>query len=155
VEVVPTGSDFTMIIDYAHTPDALEKVLQALRAVTQGRLVALFGCGGDRDGTKRPIMGRIAAENADFSIVTSDNPRTEDPETIISQIVAGMPSDAPKTVIVDRPTAIAWAIDHHQPGDVILLAGKGHETYQDIGGAKHHMDEREIVAQHLHRDGRV
>jgi UDP-N-acetylmuramoyl-L-alanyl-D-glutamate--2,6-diaminopimelate ligase len=153
VEVVPTGRDFTMIIDYAHTPDALEKVLQALRAVTQGRLVALFGCGGDRDGTKRPIMGRIAAENADFTIVTSDNPRTEDPETIIAQIVAGMPSEVPKEVITDRPTAIAWAMDHHQPGDVILLAGKGHETYQDVGGTKHHMDEREIVAAHLQKMG--
>jgi UDP-N-acetylmuramoyl-L-alanyl-D-glutamate--2,6-diaminopimelate ligase len=153
VEVVPTGRDFTMIIDYAHTPDALEKVLQALRAVTDGRLVALFGCGGDRDGTKRPIMGRIAAENADFTVVTSDNPRTEDPEAIIAQIVAGMPAEAPKEVITDRPTAIAWAMDHHQPGDVILLAGKGHETYQDIGGAKHHMDEREIVAAHLQEMG--
>jgi UDP-N-acetylmuramoyl-L-alanyl-D-glutamate--2,6-diaminopimelate ligase len=149
MEVVPTGTDFTILIDYAHTPDALEKVLQAVRAVTDHRVVALFGCGGDRDGTKRPIMGRIAAENADFTIVTSDNPRTEDPAAIIRQIVAGMPADAPKEVILDRPTAIGWAIAHHQPGDVIVLAGKGHETYQDVGGQKHHMDEREIVAAYL------
>ena len=149
VEVVPTPKDFTIVIDYAHTPDALEKVLQAMRAVTEGRLVALFGCGGDRDGTKRPIMGRIAAENADFTVVTSDNPRTEDPEAIISDILAGIPEDAPKAVIPDRREAIAWVIDHHEPGDIIVLAGKGHETYQEVNGVKNHMDEREIVAMHL------
>lgn len=154
VEVVPTGSDFTVVIDYAHTPDALEKVLQSMRAVTDGRLVALFGCGGDRDRGKRPIMGRAAAENADFSIVTSDNPRTEDPEAIIADILEGMPPDAPKAVIPDRREAIAWAIDHHRPGDVIVLAGKGHETYQEVNGAKNHMDEREIVAEHLRRSER-
>ena len=149
VEVVPTPEDYTIVIDYAHTPDALEKVLQSMRAVAGGRLVALFGCGGDRDAKKRPIMGRIAAENADFTVVTSDNPRTEDPEAIIADILAGIPADAPKTVITDRRAAIAWAIDHHLPGDVIVLAGKGHETYQEINGVKHHMDEREIVAEHL------
>ena len=149
VEVVPTPEDFTVVIDYAHTPDALEKVLQTMRAVTDGRLVALFGCGGDRDGTKRPIMGRIAAENADFTVVTSDNPRTERPDAIIADILAGIPEDAPKAVIPDRREAIAWAIDHHEPGDVIVLAGKGHETYQEINGVKNHMDEREIVAGRL------
>ena len=149
VEVVPTPADYTIVIDYAHTPDALEKVLQAMRAVTGGRLVALFGCGGDRDGTKRPIMGRIAAENADFTIVTSDNPRTEQPDAIIADITAGIPEGTPMIVIPDRREAIAWAMDHHRTGDVIVLAGKGHETYQEIGGVKHHMDEREIVAEHL------
>ena len=148
-EVVPTPEDYTIVIDYAHTPDALEKILQTMKAVTGGRVVAVFGCGGDRDGTKRPIMGRIAAENADFTVVTSDNPRTEDPDAIIAAIVAGMPADAPKIVLPDRRAAIAWAIDHHEPGDVIVLAGKGHETYQDVDGVKHHMDEREIVAEHL------
>jgi len=120
-----------------------------MKAVARGRVVAVFGCGGDRDGTKRPIMGRIAAENADCTVVTSDNPRTEDPNAIIADIVKGIPAGAPMTVIPDRREAIAWAIDHHEPGDVIVLAGKGHETYQEINGVKHHMDEREIVAGHL------
>ena len=147
VEVVPTDGDYTILIDYAHTPDALENVLRSMRAVTRGRLVALFGCGGDRDRTKRPIMGRIAAENADFVVVTSDNPRTEDPEAIIADILAGMEgSETPREVICSRPEAIEWAIEHHEPGDVIVLAGKGHEDYQIVGREKHHMDEREIVA---------
>ena len=149
VEVVPTPEEFTIVIDYAHTPDALEKVLKTMKAVTPGRVVAVFGCGGDRDSTKRPIMGRVAAENADFSVITSDNPRTEEPEAIIGDILAGMPPDAPKMVIPDRREAIAWAMDHHEPGDVIVLAGKGHETYQEVNGVKNHMDEREIVAAHL------
>ncbi len=152
VEVVPTDGDYTILIDYAHTPDALENVLTSMRAVTNGRLVALFGCGGDRDRTKRPLMGRIAAECADFVVVTSDNPRTEEPEAIIQEILAGMEhTSTPRQVIVNRPEAIAWAIEHHQPGDVIVLAGKGHEDYQIIGKTKIHMDEREIVAEILKR----
>lgn len=150
VEVVPTPEDFTILIDYAHTPDALENVLRSMREVTSGRLVALFGCGGDRDKTKRPIMGDIGTSLADFSIITSDNPRTEVPSAIIADIVAGI--KVPKNrfkVIEDRPAAIRWAIDNHQPGDVIILAGKGHEDYQIVGREKHHMDEREIVAEHL------
>ena len=147
VEVVPTDGDYTILIDYAHTPDALENVLKSMRRVAKGRLVALFGCGGDRDRTKRPIMGRIAAENADFVVVTSDNPRTEQPEAIIADIVAGMEgTSTPREVITGRPEAIEWAITNHQPGDVIVLAGKGHEDYQIVGHEKHHMDEREIVA---------
>ena len=150
VEVVPTGRDFSVLIDYAHTPDALENVLVTLRDVTRGRLIVLFGCGGDRDALKRPIMGRIAAENADLCVVTSDNPRTEDPQAIIDDILAGMKnSRTPTKVIVDRPKAIAWAIDNARPGDVILLAGKGHEDYQEVNHVKHHMDEREIVADCL------
>ncbi len=149
VEVVPTPEDYTVVIDYAHTPDALEKVLKTMKAVAKGRVVAVFGCGGDRDATKRPIMGRIAAENADFTVVTSDNPRSEQPEAIIADIVAGMPEDAPKQVICDRREAIFWALAHHEPEDVIVLAGKGHETYQEIRGVKNHMDEREIVADYL------
>ena len=151
VEVVPTGGDFTIVIDYAHTPDALEKVLQTMREVSPGRLVALFGCGGDRDHGKRPIMGATAARIADFCVVTSDNPRSEDPEAIIEDILKGMPPETPMKVICDRPSAIRWAIDHHLPGDVIVLAGKGHETYQEVCGEKRHMDEREIVAEHLQR----
>lgn len=150
VEVVPTDGDYTILIDYAHTPDALENVLKSMRTVTTGRLVALFGCGGDRDRTKRPIMGKIASELADFVIVTSDNPRTEEPATIIEEILQGMErSSTPKRVITDRIQAIEWAIEHHEPGDVIILAGKGHEDYQIIGKTKIHMDEREIVADIL------
>ena len=152
VEVVPTDGDYTILIDYAHTPDALENILRSMREVTSGRLVALFGCGGDRDRTKRPIMGKIAADNADFVIVTSDNPRTEDPEAIIADIAAGLKGTHTRfKIIPDRREAIAWAIDNHKSGDVIVLAGKGHETYQIIGKTKYHMDEREIVAEHLTR----
>ncbi len=150
MEVVPTDDDYTILIDYAHTPDALENVLRALRETTNGRLVALFGCGGDRDRTKRPIMGKLATELADFTIITSDNPRTEEPLKIIEDILEGV--SCPKSryrVIPDRREAIAWAIDNHKSGDVIVLAGKGHEDYQIVGRTKYHMDEREIVAAHL------
>lgn len=150
LEIVPTGRDFSVVIDYSHKPDALEKVLKTLKPVTRGRLIALFGCGGDRDKLKRPIMGRIAADNADLVVVTSDNPRTEDPDEIIREIVAGMKDKrTPTKVICDRSEAIAWAIDNAAPGDVLLLAGKGHEDYQVVGHEKHHMDEREIVSDCL------
>ena len=150
LEIVPTGRDFSVVIDYSHKPDALEKVLKTLKPVTRGRLIALFGCGGDRDKLKRPIMGRIAADNADLVVVTSDNPRTEDPDEIIREIVAGMKDKrTPTKVICDRREAIALAIDNAAPGDVLLLAGKGHEDYQVVGHEKHHMDEREIVSDCL------
>jgi len=152
VEVVPTDGDYTILIDYAHTPDALENVLKSMKKIAPGRVVAVFGCGGDRDRTKRPIMGRIAAENADFVIVTSDNPRTEEPEAIIADIVEGLKgSRTPNKVITSRPKAIEWAIEKHRPDDLIILAGKGHEDYQIIGKTKHHMDEREIVAEILQK----
>lgn len=152
MEVVPTDGDYTILIDYAHTPDALENALKALRATTSGRLVVLFGCGGDRDKTKRPIMGAIAADNADLVIVTSDNPRTEDPQVIINEILEGLnEKKTPYKTICNRPDAIKWAIDNHMPNDVILLAGKGHEDYQVVGHEKHHMDEREIVTQHIEK----
>ena len=150
VEVVPTPGDYTMLIDYAHTPDALENVLSAARGFAKGRVVALFGCGGDRDRTKRPKMGRIAADMADYVIVTSDNPRTEDPDVIIQEILAGMEGTAtPCAVVPNRIEAIRYAMDHAQPGDVIILAGKGHETYQIIGHEKRHLDEREVVADYV------
>ena len=150
LEIVDTGHDWTILIDYAHTPDALENVLKTLRPLTRGRLTTLFGCGGDRDRKKRPIMGSVAAELSDFCIVTDDNPRTEDPAAIIEEIMEGFKGhDTPHTVIPDRIEAIHWAIDNAGPGDVILLAGKGHEDYQIIGHVKHHMDEREIVASYL------
>ena len=152
MELVPTDGDYTIVIDYAHTPDALENALKALRADHNGRLVALFGCGGDRDRTKRPIMGAIAADNADFVIVTSDNPRTEQPQAIIDEILVGLEGKKTEHIaICDRAEAIKWAIDNHRANDVILLAGKGHEDYQVVGHEKHHMDEREIVAEHIEK----
>ena len=151
LELVPTDGDYSIIIDYSHKPDALEKVLKILRPITRGRLICLFGCGGDRDKLKRPIMGRISEEFADLSIVTSDNPRTEDPMAIIGDITSGMSKKGSSKVICDRVEAICWAIDNAHPGDVILLAGKGHEDYQVVGHEKHHMDEREIVAEHLEK----
>ena len=150
VEPVPTDGDYAILIDYAHTPDALENVLAAVRGFAKGRVVALFGCGGDRDRTKRPKMGRIAAEKADFVVVTSDNPRTEDPGAIIQDILEGMThTDTPYVVVENRVEAIHYAIDHAQSGDVIVLCGKGHEDYQVIGREKHHLDEREVVAEYL------
>lgn len=150
LEHVPTDGDYAILIDYSHKPDALENALKTLRAVTRGRLIVLFGCGGDRDRLKRPIMGAIAADNADLCIVTSDNPRTEDPEAIIDEIMAGMEGKTTPTLrICDRRKAIHAAIDKASAGDVILLAGKGHEDYQIIGHEKRHMDEREIVAEYL------
>ncbi len=150
-EVVPTpGTDYTVLIDYSHTPDSLENILKTVRDFCTGDLWAVFGCGGDRDPIKRPIMGRIAAELADRVVVTSDNPRTEDPMKIIDQILDGMKeTDTPYTVIENRRQAIRWAMDQAKAGDVIVLAGKGHETYQEIGHEKFHLDEREEVAAHL------
>jgi UDP-N-acetylmuramoyl-L-alanyl-D-glutamate--2,6-diaminopimelate ligase len=135
--------------DYAHTPDALERALATLRPLTAGRLIVVFGCGGDRDRGKRPIMGRVAAERADLAVVSSDNPRTEDPEAIIDDIVAGM-GTGPHIRLADRRAAIARALDEARPGDTVLLAGKGHETYQVIGTEKVPFDERDVVADVLH-----
>jgi UDP-N-acetylmuramoyl-L-alanyl-D-glutamate--2,6-diaminopimelate ligase len=133
--------------DYAHTPDALERALRTLRPLTRGRLIVLFGCGGDRDRGKRPIMGRIASELADVVVVTSDNPRTENPESILDDIMAGMGGAAPRLRISDRRLAIGIALDKAGPGDTLLLAGKGHETYQILGATKHPFDERAIVRE--------
>ena len=151
MEVVPTpGKPYTVIIDYAHTPDALENVLRAVRGFAKGRTVAVFGCGGDRDRTKRPQMGTIATRWADFVVVTTDNPRTEEPIRIIGDILQGMQGTAtPYTVIENRIEAIRWALAHGQKDDVIVLCGKGHEDYQEIGTQKYHLDEREIVASFL------
>ena len=149
-EIVPTGRDFTVICDHAHTPDGLENILSALRQTTRGRLIALFGCGGDRDRLKRPLMAKSSAKFADMLIVTSDNPRTEDPKAIIDDILPGLDGlDIPYEVIVNRKEAIFYAVQNARPGDTIVLAGKGHEDYQIIGHEKHHFDEREIVAEAL------
>ena len=151
IEVVPTpGKPFSVLIDYAHTPDGLENVLSSVKDFCKGRLIAVFGCGGDRDPIKRPIMGEIGVKLADFAIITSDNPRTEDPLAIIHDIVKGVdPSMGPYVVVPERRTAIRYAMDIAQKDDIIVLAGKGHETYQEIHGVKHHLDEREEVAAHL------
>ena len=150
MEVIPTGRDFTVITDYAHAPAPLESALKSLKETVKGRLVCLFGCGGDRDRTKRPLMAEAAAKYADFVIVTSDNPRTEDPDAIISEILPGLRGwDTPHVTIADRRKAIYWAVQNAEPGDTILLAGKGHEDYQIIGHEKRHFDEREVVAEAL------
>jgi len=131
--------------DYAHTPDALSRALEAVRPFTQGRLIAVFGCGGDRDRGKRPEMGRIAEQLSDLAIVTSDNPRTEDPERILDDIEAGMSSGKAHERIVDRHQAIERALAIAGDSDVVVLAGKGHETYQVRGTTKHPFDEKTIV----------
>jgi UDP-N-acetylmuramoyl-L-alanyl-D-glutamate--2,6-diaminopimelate ligase len=136
----------TVLRDYSHTPDSLERALVTLRPLTPGRLIVVFGCGGDRDRGKRPLMGRIAIEHSDLIIATSDNPRTEDPGTIIDEIEAGM-GGRPHLRIPDRLTAIHTALEEGRPGDTIVLAGKGHETYQVIGTTKIDFDEREIVQE--------
>lgn len=156
VEVVPTDTDYTVIIDYAHTPDGLENIIKCVKGFAEGRTITLFGCGGDRDNTKRPIMGEIAGKLSDFSIITSDNPRTEDPEKIVHEIEEGMKrTDGKYVVITDRREAIAYALDNACAGDVIILAGKGQETYQIIGKEKHDFDERIEVYRHLKEKGRI
>ncbi|MDE6385240.1 MAG: UDP-N-acetylmuramoyl-L-alanyl-D-glutamate--2,6-diaminopimelate ligase [Eubacterium sp.] len=150
IEVVPTNTDYTVIIDYAHSPDGLENIITSLREIAKNRVVTLFGCGGDRDRTKRPKMGKIAAELSDFCVVTSDNPRTENPSAIIEDILEGMKGvSTPYVVVENRKDAIRWAMENAQPDDIILLAGKGHETYQILPTGTIHFDEREAVAEIL------
>lgn len=157
-ESVDEGQPFAVVVDYAHTPDGLENVLRTAREITRGRLIVVFGCGGDRDRAKRPQMGRIAAGWADHVIVTSDNPRTEDPEAIIAEIRPGVedgiaerltPRGARTAVCAefeaDRRRAIAAAVAAARPGDMVVIAGKGHETYQEIAGVRHSFDDREVV----------
>ena len=150
VEVVPTpGRDYTVLIDYAHTPDSLENVLRSVRGFCKGRLISVFGCGGDRDNTKRPIMGEIGARLSDIAVVTSDNPRTEDPHAIIAEILAGIPDQSNCLVVENRRQAIRRAMAIAEKDDIIVLCGKGHETYQILGTEKTHLDEREEVAAAL------
>ena len=145
-EVIPLDRDYTVICDYAHSPDGLQNILPSVRKYTKGRLITLFGCGGDRDKLKRPIMGEIAAENSDMLIVTSDNPRTEKPMDIIADIMVGVNRHNTKYVVIeDRREAIRYALKNARANDVIILAGKGHEDYQEIHGEKFDFDERAIV----------
>lgn len=149
-EVVPVDGDYTVMIDYAHTPDGVENILKSIKGFAKGRVVALFGCGGDRDRTKRPKMGEIAGQLADFCIVTSDNPRTEDPSFIISEIIPGVEKSGCEYVVIEnRRDAIRYALENARTDDVILLAGKGHETYQILKEGKIHFDEREIIREIL------
>ena len=149
-EVVPCDRDFTIIVDYAHTPDGLKNILSTFKECPKNRLIVLFGCGGDRDRTKRPIMGSIAVRNSDFVIITSDNPRTEEPAAIIDDILEGVVGTrTPYKVVENRVDAIKYAVSIAQKDDIIVLAGKGHETYQILKDGTIHLDEREVVAEAL------
>ena len=147
MEVIRSAKGVTGIVDYAHTPDALENVIEAVNRLRQGKgsLIVVVGAGGDRDRSKRPVMARIAAAGADRVILTSDNPRSEDPESIIDEMQAGLtPDTLPKTIrITGRADAIRAAVMLAVPGDIVLVAGKGHETYQEVKGVRHHFDDRE------------
>ena len=145
-ELVDNKREIPIMIDYAHSPESLENILQATKSYTRGKVISVFGCGGDRDAGKRPIMGEISGRIADFTIITSDNPRTEDPEKIVKQIEEGMKKTNGKyKVIVDRVEAIKEAIKMATKRDIVILAGKGHEPYQEINGEKYPFDERIIV----------
>jgi UDP-N-acetylmuramoyl-L-alanyl-D-glutamate--2,6-diaminopimelate ligase len=140
-----------VLIDYAHTPDGLQKALESARELTQGRVLVVFGCGGNRDRTKRPVMGGLASRLADRCFVTSDNPRFEEPEDIIAEILTGIPAEARSKCVVeaDRGAAIRLAIAEAGEGDLVLVAGKGHEDYQLVKGQTFHFDDREVAAQVL------
>ena len=149
-EVVPTDTDYTVLIDYAHTPDGLKNILEAVCGFAENRVLLVFGCGGDRDRTKRARMGRIATALSDVVVLTSDNPRTESPYAILHDVLGGMRgSTTPFAVLENRREAIAYALDHARRGDVVLLAGKGHETCQIVGTRAEPLDEREIVQEYL------
>ncbi len=151
VELVDAGQPFAVIVDYAHTPDGLDNVLSTIKEFAEQRIITVFGCGGDRDRTKRPLMGKVAAKYSDYTFVTSDNPRTEDPDFILTEIEAGLKEDRIDTdryeLIVDRRTAIQKAVEMAQPGDVLLIAGKGHETYQVIGKETIDFDDRLVAKE--------
>ena len=150
VEMLGTATPYRMILDYSHSPDALSNILRTVREFCRGRLILVFGCGGDRDKGKRPMMGEIAGRLADYSILTSDNPRYEDPMAILAAIEEGIqPTGAEYEVIENRREAIRQAMEMAVGGDIIVLAGKGHETYQEIAGVRHPFDEKRVVAELL------
>jgi UDP-N-acetylmuramoyl-L-alanyl-D-glutamate--2,6-diaminopimelate ligase len=149
-ERVDEGQPFLVVVDYAHTDDALRNTIATARALTGKRVITLFGCGGDRDRAKRPLMGQAAAEASDFVVLTSDNPRSEDPLAIINDALVGIRRlDTPHLIEADREKAIRRAIESAGPGDVVILAGKGHETYQDLGSRRIHFDDREVAGSVL------
>ena len=147
IEVIPTpDTPYTVILDYAHTPDGLDNILAAVRGFAKGRVITVFGCGGDRDPSKRPLMGLAAGKGSDLCVVTTDNPRTEEPMAIIEQILPGLnQSGCEYYVVENRKQAIAKAMSLAKKNDVVLLAGKGHEPYQEINGVRHPFDEKQIV----------
>jgi UDP-N-acetylmuramoyl-L-alanyl-D-glutamate--2,6-diaminopimelate ligase len=148
LERIDCGQPFSVVVDYAHTPDSLDKALAAVREVTSGRVIVVFGCGGDRDPDKRPVMGRVAGRGADYAFVTSDNPRSEDPVGIILQVEDGLKSgDGAYSTVVDRRAAITQAIEFARPGDTVLIAGKGHEDYQEFAEHRIHFDDREVARE--------
>ena len=150
IEMIKVSDDFTLMIDYAHNAMALESLLDTLRDYHPERIVTVFGCGGNRSKTRRYEMGEVSGKLSDFTIITSDNPRFEEPQAIIDDIVVGMKkTDGKYITICDRKEAIKYAIEHGRPGDVIILAGKGHETYQEIKGVKYDMDERVLIKEVL------
>jgi UDP-N-acetylmuramoyl-L-alanyl-D-glutamate--2,6-diaminopimelate ligase len=150
LEAVPCERGFRVFVDYAHTDDALANVLATLRELAPRRLIAVFGCGGDRDRSKRPLMGAAAAAGADWTVLTSDNPRNEDPAAIVEEIAAGFGAVRRFEKIVDREQAIARALEHARPGDIVLVAGKGHENYQEFSRTVIPFDDREVVRRLLH-----
>ena len=153
---MPHAGDFAVVVDYAHTDDALKNVLRTARAVARGRVITVFGCGGDRDRTKRAPMGEAAASLSDVVIATSDNPRTEDPEAILRDVEPGLrAAGKPYLKITDRRAAIGRAVGEARAGDIVVIAGKGHEDYQIIGTEKHHFDDREVALEALaEKEGR-
>ncbi|MBR5228797.1 MAG: UDP-N-acetylmuramoyl-L-alanyl-D-glutamate--2,6-diaminopimelate ligase [Firmicutes bacterium] len=152
-ESVENSHGIPVIVDYAHTPDALEKIIKTAREFTTGRVITVFGCGGDRDATKRPVMGNIAGTYSDFCVVTSDNPRTEDPYKILDDIVPGVEkTDCPYEVVEDRRRGIKRALKEWTPGDTVIIAGKGHENYQIIGKVKHYFDDKETALQIIEQE---
>lgn len=147
-ELVPNKKELSIMIDYAHSPESLQNILSAVKSYTRGRVISVFGCGGDRDKGKRPLMGEISGKIADFTFITTDNPRTEEPEEIVKEIEEGMKKTNGKyKVVVDRKEAIKEAIEMANKLDIIVLAGKGHEPYQEINGTKYPFDERIIVKE--------
>jgi UDP-N-acetylmuramoyl-L-alanyl-D-glutamate--2,6-diaminopimelate ligase len=153
-EPVDEGQGFSVLVDYAHTPDSVENVLRAARRLTAGRLIAVFGAGGDRDRDKRPKMGRAGAELADLVVITSDNPRSEEPASIVAEVAAGAAAARELEVEVDRRAAIALALGRAEPGDIVVIAGKGHEQGQELeGGRKIPFDDREVAREELRKLG--
>ncbi|HWD38672.1 MAG TPA: UDP-N-acetylmuramoyl-L-alanyl-D-glutamate--2,6-diaminopimelate ligase [Fimbriimonas sp.] len=148
-EAVRNDRGIGILVDYAHTPDALEKLLDSVRDLNPSRIITVFGCGGDRDRTKRPKMARAASERSELTVVTSDNPRTEDPQAILDEVKTGVDVGRESVAILDRREAVAYAIGQAKPGDVVVIAGKGHENYQILGRTKHHMDDRELAREAL------
>jgi UDP-N-acetylmuramoyl-L-alanyl-D-glutamate--2,6-diaminopimelate ligase len=154
-EPIDEGQGFAVLVDYAHTPDSVENVLRAARKLTAGRLISVFGAGGDRDRDKRPKMGRAGGELSDLAVVTSDNPRSEDPAAIVAEVAAGAEGQAAEVAIeVDRRAAIALALGRAEPGDTVVIAGKGHEQGQEFeGGRKVPFDDREVAREELRNLG--